>query len=72
MSTKLIISIGANGDHFGAYSENCEGIYAAGDSVAEAKADVLETIRLIKENTPYDELPEPLKGEYEIEWHFDS
>ncbi len=72
MATKLIINIGASSDHFGAYSENCEGIYAAGDSVAEAKADVLETIRLIKENTPYDELPEPLKGEYEIEWHFDT
>ena len=39
METKarIIINIGASADHFGAYAENCEGIYAAGDSVEEAK-----------------------------------
>ena len=72
MAQKLIISIGASSDHFGAYSDNCEGIYAAGDNVAAVKDDVLEAIRLIKETTPYEALPEPLKGEYEMEWHYDT
>lgn len=74
METKarIIINIGASADHFGAYAENCEGIYAAGDSVEEAKKDVLEVIRLIKETTPAEELPEILKGDFEIEWHYDT
>lgn len=69
---KLIINIGCSSNHYGAFSENCEGIYAAGDSVAEVKADVLEAIRLIKATQPIDEWPEPIKGEFEIVWHFDT
>lgn len=68
----LKICICASSDSFGAFSENCDGIYAAGDSVADVKKDVLESIRLIKENLPEDRWPEILKGEYEIEWHFDT
>ena len=30
---KIIMIIEKSNDHFGAYSENCEGIYAAGDSM---------------------------------------
>ena len=56
---KLIINIGASKDHFGAYAENASGIYAAGNTVAETKRDVLEAIRLIK-------------GEYSIEWKYDT
>lgn len=67
----LKICICASSDSFGAYSENCDGIYAAGDSVADVKKDVLEAIRLIKKNLPENQWPEILKGEYEIEWHFD-
>lgn len=69
---KLIINIGASADHFGAYAENCDRIYAAGDNVADVKADVEKCIRLIKENYPRESWPEPLKGDYEIEWHFDT
>lgn len=72
MAEKLIINICASKDSFGAYSENCEGIYAAGDTVAEAKADVLEAIRLIKKNLPEGRWPEIIKGEYTIEWHYDA
>lgn len=68
---KLVITICASSDSFGAYSENYDGIYAAGDTVAEVKADVLESIRLIKENLPKEQWPEILKGEYTIEWHYD-
>ena len=71
MERKLIICIGASSDHFGAYAENCEGIYAAGDTVEETKRDVLEAIRLIKENTPESDLPELLRESYSIEWKYD-
>lgn len=72
MVNKLIINIEASSDHFGAYSENCDGIYGAGNSVAEAKFDIMESIRLIKETIPFEEWPDPIKGEYEIVWHFDT
>lgn len=69
---KLIINICASADHFGAYSANCDGIYAAGDTIDEVKADVNEAIRLIKANLPEDRWPEPLKEDFEIEWHYDT
>lgn len=69
---KLIINIGCSSNHYGAFSENCDGIYAAGDSVAAVKDDVYEAIRLIKENMPFEDWPQPIRGEYEIEWRFDT
>lgn len=68
---KIIIVIEKSKDHFGAYSENCDGIYAAGGSIDEVKADTFETIRLLKENLPEERWPDPLKVEYEIEWKLD-
>ena len=58
-------------DFFDAYSENCDGIYAAGDSIETVKADALEAIRLIKKNLPEDRWPKQLKSEFEIVWKFD-
>ena len=72
MAEKLIITICASKDSFGAYSENCDGIFAAGNTVAEVKADVLEAIRLIKDNLPEERWPEVIKGDYSIEWHYDA
>ena len=54
-----------------AYSNNCEGIYAGGDTIEEVKADTYEAIRLIKKNLPEDRWPSQIKGEFEIEWKFD-
>ena len=68
---KIIIVIEKSIDHFGAYSENCDGIYAAGSSIDDVKADTLDAIRLLKENLPAERWPEPLKAEYEIEWKLD-
>ena len=48
----LIITICARRDSFGAYSSNCDGIFGAGDTIAEYKANILEAIRLIKETLP--------------------
>lgn len=68
---KLIINICAGKDSFGAYSVNGEGIYGAGDSINECQADVLKSIAEIKQTLPEEEWPAILKGEYEIEWHYD-
>ena len=68
---KIIIVIEKSKDHFGAYAENCDGIYAAGSSIDEVKADTFEAIRLLKENLPEERWPKPLKVEYEIEWKLD-
>lgn len=65
------MNISASKDMFGAFSENCEGIYAAGDTIEETKADTYEAIRLIKKNLPEERWPERIKGDYEIEWKFD-
>ena len=67
---KLIINIGASSDHFGAFAENCQGIYGAGNTVAEAKENVLEGLKLFVEHNK-NNLPEILKGEYEIAYQYD-
>lgn len=63
--------VGASKDMLNAYSDNCDGIYAGGDTIEEVKADTYEAIRLIKKNLPEDRWPNQIKGEYEIEWKFD-
>lgn len=68
---KIIMNICASPDSFGAYSENCEGIYAAGDTVEECKKDVEVAIALIKKNLPEERWPEQIKGEYTLIWHYD-
>lgn len=68
---KIIMIIEKSKDFFDAYSDNCDGIYAAGDSIEAVKADAEEAIRLIKKNLPEDRWPTQIKGEYEIEWKFD-
>lgn len=71
MDGKLIIRICASKDSFGAYAENCEGVYAAGDSVREVKQDVLDAIEIYKDITPESEWPLPIKEGWPIEWHYD-
>lgn len=68
---KLIVNICASSDSFGAYAENCNGVYAAGDSVKDVKEDVLEVIKILKEETPASELPDPIKEDWPIEWRYD-
>ena len=68
---KLIINICASSDSFGAYAENCAGIYAAGNTVRDVKRDVLEVIGILKEETPESELPGPIRENWPIEWHYD-
>jgi len=66
----LKIIIEKSKDHYGAYADNCEGIYGAGNTVEEARQNVMDGLNLfIKYNK--ENLPEILQGEYEIEYHFD-
>lgn len=65
------MNICASSDSFGAYSENCDGIYAAGNTIEECKKDVITAIELIKKNLPEEQWPEQIKGEYRLVWHYD-
>ena len=58
-------------DYFDAYSENCDGIYAAGGSIDEVKADAERAIELIKKTLPESQWPNEIKGDFEIEWKLD-
>ena len=54
---KIIMNICASADSFGAYSENCEGIYAAGDTIDACKKDVEKVIELIKKKMNIRKMP---------------
>ena len=69
---KIIIVIERSADLFDAYSDNCDGIYGAGDTMEACKADIETSIRQIKEKLPIDQWPEELKGEYELEYKLDT
>ena len=69
---KLIINIGMSSDHCGAFAENCQGIFGAGNTVSEAKENVLEGLKLLIESQPKENLPDILKGEYGIIYKFDT
>ena len=66
----LIIIIESSSDFFDAYAENCPGIYGAGETVENARKNVLEGLRLYIEQNK-DNLPEILKGDYDIEFKYD-
>lgn len=68
---KLVIVISASSDSFGAYSENCDGIFGAGDTLEQCRKDVETSIEQIKRTQPYEAWPEIIKGAYEIEWCYD-
>ena len=68
---KIIMLIEKSKDFYGACSENCEGIYAAGESIEAVKADTYEAIEGIKRNLPEERWPKQIKGEFEIEWKLD-
>ena len=69
---KIIITVGASSDHFGAYAENCPGVYGAGDTAEEAKKDALKGLELFVNSRDKKDLPTILQGEYEIEYQYDT
>lgn len=50
---KIIIVIERSADLFDAYSDNCDGIYGAGNSIEECKKDIELSIAQIKEKLPW-------------------
>ena len=68
---KIIVVIEKSKDFYDGYSDNCDGIYGACDSIQAVKDDIHEAIRLIKKNLPVEQWPEQIKGEYEIEFKLD-
>lgn len=68
---KIVMIIEKSSDFFSGYSDNCDGIYAAGDSIEAVKADTLRAIELIKKNLPEERWPDQIKGDFEIEYRLD-
>jgi predicted RNase H-like HicB family nuclease len=71
---KLIIQIGASSDHFGGFAVNIEGISGGGNTLEECKANILEGLKLMIENSSksYCKAPQWLvDGEFEIEYRYD-
>ena len=63
----LRIIIGASKDHFGAYAENFDGIYGAGDSPALAIEDVMKAVEIVKRNNPAEILNSKTEFKYDTE-----
>ena len=58
---KIVMMVERSKDFFDAYSYNCDGIYAAGSSIDEVKADAEKTIALIKQTLPESQWPNEIK-----------
>ncbi len=69
---KIKIIIEKSSDSYGAYSPNVEGIYGVGDTVQECKQSVLDCIDTILEYFDEEQIPKALKGEYTLEYQFDT
>lgn len=67
---KIKIIIEKSKDSYSAYAENVEGIYGAGDTIKEVKKSIEESIALHKEYS--DSMPKELKGNYTLEFIFDT
>ena len=59
-------------DMYSSYAENVPGIYGGGDTVDEAKASILDAIRLLKEHNDKNHIPAILKGRYTIVYKYDA
>ncbi len=67
---KIIIERGE--DQYAAYAENIVGVYASGDTVAEAKQNAEQAIELLKKYNKPANIPSILKGQYEIVYQLDT
>jgi len=68
----ITIILEAGKDGFGAYSDGDEGIYGMGDTIEECKQSIQDAIDSIKEFYEEQEIPEVLKGEYELVYKYDT
>ncbi len=72
MMKKIKIIIERSKDHYSAYARNVEGIYGAGNTVAEAKQSIFNAIELLKKYNEDNNIPNILKGGYELVFKFDT
>lgn len=70
MNTIYIIIERASDGSYGAYAENVDGIFGAGDDVRQVKQSILDGIETIKEH--FSQIPEILKGDYQIIYKYDT
>jgi len=68
----ITIIIERSKDLYNAYAENVEGIYGGGDTVEDVKQSISEAIALFKEYNKPENIPAILKGEYKLEYKFDT
>jgi predicted RNase H-like HicB family nuclease len=69
---KVRIVIEKSADYYDAYSENCEGIYGAGDTAEAARTDALKGLELLIKSRDRSELPAILQDEYELVFRYDT
>ncbi len=69
---KIKIIIERSKDHFNAYAQDVEGIYGAGETVAEAKQSIFDSIKLLKKYNEDKNIPKILKDKYELRFKFDT
>ncbi|WP_300729530.1 hypothetical protein [uncultured Bacteroides sp.] len=65
------VTITKGPDLFEAYADKIPGIYGQGESVQKVKEDILQSIALYKGYNTDENIPEVLKRDFEIIWHFD-
>jgi len=58
-------------DHYSAFAENVEGVYGAGETVAEAKESIFKTIKLLKKHNKSN-YPKILNADYQVRFKFDT
>jgi hypothetical protein len=63
------IIIEFNADYYTAYAKNVNGIYGGGNTVANAKASIIQAIRLLKRYNG-NNIPLILKGAYNFRYQF--
>jgi len=67
---KLFVKVAKGNENYGTWIDAIPGIYGQGDTVEEAKSELQKGLNLyIKHNK---ELPEILKGKYEIIYQYDT
>ena len=70
---KLNVIVEAAPNNYAAYIKEIDGIGVTGATVEEVKASIQEAIAFFLETAEEDgdEIPEELRGEYELEYHID-
>ncbi|RLJ33866.1 hypothetical protein CLU97_3355 [Chryseobacterium sp. 7] len=59
-------------DWYNSYAENVEGLYGGGKTVEEAKSSIIKSIKLLKKYNDNENVPNILKGKYEIVFYLDN